>query len=88
MSTTIVENSDSVEHAAAILGEYSENYVILCVNPEYGNAVEIRTPNTISAHGLLGIGLAYVSQFNKLEDDCIDFEWEEAEDEDDESTMQ
>lgn len=91
MSTIILENSDAVQHAAALVGEYSDNYIVICTNPEYGNGVELRTPNTISAEGLLRIALAYCEQQNSIEDDFEEFYWEEEEvdeSDDDDSFLQ
>ena len=89
MSTIILENSDAVQHAAALVGEYSDNYVVICTNPEYGNGVELRTPNTIAAEGLLRIALAYCEQANTLDEDFEDFTWEEVDEgDDDDSSLQ
>ena len=86
MSTIILENSDAVQHAAALVGEYSDNYVVICTNPEYGNGVELRTPNTIAAEGLLRIALAYCEQTNTLDEDFEDFTWEEVDEGDDDDS--
>lgn len=83
MSTLIVENSDAVERAAAILGEYCENYIIIAKTPEVGNCVELRTPCTLSSQGLLSIGLAWAESQCKLDEDDYEFDWEEASEEDD-----
>lgn len=73
MSTQILTPSDAVQNAAAILGEYSDAYIIICKTPNVGDCVEIRTDCTLSATGLLRIGLDWNKQATSVDDE--EYEW-------------
>lgn len=74
MSTQILEPSDAVQNAAALLGEYSDAYLIICKTPETGDCVEIRTNCVLSSTGLLRIGLDWNKKATIIEDDD-EYEW-------------